>query len=56
MFLEKLLLIVYVRFIARRGYPKRVVLDNGKVFVADYTQRFSPNKGISWKFTLAKAS
>ena len=42
-------------FIARRGCPKNVTSDKGKVFLADETQAFCSNKGVSWGFNLAKA-
>ena len=42
-------------FIARRGCPKNLISDNGKVFTADEIQAFCSNKGISWGFNLAKA-
>ena len=35
-------------FIAWRGCPKNVIVDNRKVFTADETQAFCLNKGISW--------
>ena len=42
-------------FIDRRGYPKNVTFNNGKVFAADETQAFCSNLGVSWRFSLAKA-
>ena len=42
-------------FIARRGYPKNIIVDNGKIFTAHESQAFCSNKGISWGFSPAKA-
>ena len=43
-------MIFCARFITRAGRPNRFVLENGKIFVPDDTQKFSPNKGIPWNF------
>ena len=42
-------------FIARRGCPKIMISDNGKVFTADITQIFAADHGIQWKFNVAYA-
>ena len=40
------------KFIARRGCPKNIVSDNGKVFTSQENQSFCAEQGIAWKFNL----
>ena len=40
------------KFIARRGCPKKIISDNGKVFKAQESQMFCSEGGITWKFNL----
>ena len=40
------------KFIARRGCPKNIVSDNGKVFTSQENQSFCAEQGITWKFNL----
>ena len=42
----------FKRFLSRRGCPSLMLSDNGSVFVADATQQFAADRGISWKFNL----
>ena len=43
------------RLIARRGYPKLIVSDNGKTFKGRKLKVFCATRGIKWRFNLAKA-
>jgi hypothetical protein len=43
------------RFIGRRGSPRLILSDNAKSFKAVETKQFLRDRGISWKFNLAKA-
>ena len=40
------------KFIARRGCPKNIVSDNGKVLTSQENQSFCAEQGITWKFNL----
>ena len=46
----------FKRFLARRGCPATVVSDPGSVFVADQTQKFAADRGITWKINLDGAA
>ena len=43
------------KFIARRGCPKNIVSDNGKVFTSQENQSFWVKQGITWKFNVDDA-
>ena len=38
--------------ITRRGYPKNIVSENGKVFTSQKNQSLCAEQGITWKFNL----
>ena len=40
------------RCIARRGFPKKIILDNETVFKSQDSQLFHSEPGITWKFNL----
>ena len=40
------------KFTARRGCPKNIVSDKGKVFTSQKNQSFCAEQGITWKFNL----
>ena len=44
-----------IRMMARRGYPKMFVSDNGKTFKGSQLRRFNTKNGIRWRFNLAKS-
>ena len=59
----------FKRFIARRGLPALMILDNGKTFEAaakvimnvisspvDIVQRYFDGVGIEWKFNIPRLS
>ena len=39
-------------FIVRKGCPKNIVSDNGKVLTSQENQSFCAEQGITWKFNL----
>ena len=41
------------RFFCNRGTPNLILSDNGSQFTSGETQRFTTNKGITWRFNLA---
>ena len=43
------------KFIARRGCPKKIISDNGKVFKSQDSHLFCSEQGITWKFNLDSA-
>jgi hypothetical protein len=43
------------RFIGRRGTPTMIISDNGKTFKGKELRRFNAEKGIRWRFNLARA-
>ena len=40
------------KLIARRGCPKNIVSDNGKLFTSQENQSFCAEQRITWKFNL----
>ena len=40
------------KFIARRGCPRKIVSDNGKMFKSQENQSFCAEQRITWKFNL----
>ena len=44
----------FSRFIAMRGCPVTVLLDNGSAFIAQETKSFVSSKNIEWRFNLGQ--
>ena len=43
------------KFISRRGFPAKILSDNGGVFVADITQKFVSFRNVKWDFSPKEA-
>ena len=45
----------FKKFISRRGFPAKILSDNGEVFVADITQKIDSFRNVKWDFSLKEA-